>query len=1263
MMRLPKMWSIRRRLITGISSKISLRGLLVIPFVVQIFATVGVVGYLSFRNGQKAVDDLAYRLIVEIVTRIEENITHYLEIPFIVGRDIQDTVALGLLDVEDLSGWELYFWRKANFFESIDIISLGNKQGEYRSTSRTKDGQLQIGIAGASTNFDLYRYNSLEAINRQPPDYIDPDYDPRERPWYRVAIGTDQPVWSQIYTRFEPPPILQISASQIISSSPDSTEADGVMSIVISLSYIGQVLNSLDIGETGKAFIIDHEGLLVASSTSEPLFKQEEDRIIRQAALVSTNPLIQEISQYLKDEFDRFDRIDNSYFRKIPFNGETQYIKLLPFRDERGLRWLIVVVIPEADFMHNIQNNTRLTMGLSVIALAVAIAIGWMTGEWITRPIIDLAKAANALSRGDWNQKVGNSCTQELRTLARSFKQMRGQLKLSYSQLQEYSYRLEQKVAERTQQLEQKVKIAEAAVRERKAAEAALRESEQKFSTAFHAAPNPITISRLDDGIHLEVNESFCLVTGYNSEEIINRTLDELNLWVYSEQRSEMLDIIAQNRQVRNFELEFRTKNGEIRSGLISADIINLNSQECLLTSSNDITDRRRTEEALRRQFERERLLRQITEELRSSLDSQQIFQTAANRIGQTFAVDRCTIYTYLSSPTPQIKAVAEYLKCEYPPILNQQYSLENYPYIDRILSQDVAITTEDINRDNNLQGALEFCQQFEIKSLLAIRTSYHSEPNGAIYLSQCSNSRTWTDEEIDLLESVAAKMGIALAQANLLEREKQQRLKLATQNIALEEARRAADAANRAKSTFLANMSHELRTPLNAILGFSQLMADNPIFAEGSQELAIINRSGEHLLELINDILDLSKIEAGKITLEIHPFDLHRLLETLEEMFKLKAANQDIILTINRPIYLPRYVLGDEKKLRQVLINLLANAIKFTIAGEVTLYTKTLPTPKDAETDSNTVLMQFMVEDTGPGISSEEIDALFDAFVQTEIGRYSQEGTGLGLPISRKFVQLMGGDITVDSTRGVGSKFSFEIPLDLATAQPLTITPLSSRKIAIESDGQNYRILVVDEVPENRLLVARIIEPLGFQVLEAENGREAIATWETHKPQLIWMDMRMPIMDGYEATRQIRSRPCGDQVKIIALTASALSEQEVDIIDAGCDDILRKPFQNPDLLEKMAIHLGLRYRYLMEANPPSAASQSLRPLTPQALMVMPFDWLKRLHNAAISGDDAEVFQLITQIPESETELVATLTELVNNFRLDTINDVTQTLI
>lgn len=1258
-MRLHKIGSIRRRLIARILRKTSLRKVLITPFVIQICATVGIVGYLSFKNGQKAVDDLANRLIVEIATRIEENLTSYLEIPFQVGQDIQDAVALGLLDIEDLEGWEFYFWRKAQFFTSIDIISLGNKQGEYRSTSRNSDGQLQVGIASNFTNFDLYRYNSLEAINTQPPNDINANYDPRMRPWYLVAIGSNKPVWSKIYTRFESPPILQISASQSIYAPNNFTEADGVMSIVISLSYIGKILSGLSIGETGQAFIIDNDGLLVASSTKDPLFKQQGDHIIRQAALSSENPVIYKISQYLKQEFQRVDIITSPQFFKMVIDSETQYINLLPFRDQRGLTWLIVVVIPEADFMQDIQNNTRLTILLCVIALGVAIAIGYLTTAWITRPISNLSKAANALSRSDWNRKVGNSCTRELRTLARSFKQMRGQLRLSYNQLQEYSYSLEKKVTERTQQLEQKVQIAQAAIQKREAAEVALRESEKKFSTAFHSAPNPITISRLDDGIHLEVNESFCRVTGYKVEEIINYTVNELNLWAYPEQQLQMLSILVKNRKVRNFELEFRTKTGEIRTGLLSADIINLNSQECLLATSNDITDRRRTEEALRRQFEKEKLLREITEELRLSLNARKIFQTAANRIGQTFDVDRCTIYTYLSTPKPQIKAVAEYLKSGYSPMLNIQYSLKKNPYTQLVLSGDMAIATQDINKDPRLEGMIEFCQQFQIKSLLAIRTSYRGKLNGAIYLSQCSTIRPWTEEEIDLLESVAAKMGIALAQANLLEREKQQSLKLANQNIALEEARRAADAANRAKSTFLANMSHELRTPLNAILGFSQLMADNPIFASGSQELAIINRSGEHLLSLINDILDLSKIEARKITLERHSFDLHNLLNNLEEMFVLRAKNQGILLISDRSPNLPRYVLGDEKKLQQVLINLLANAIKFTHSGQVKLQINKV----SEDTKNHRVLLGFTIEDTGSGISSEEIPTLFDAFVQTEIGRNSQQGTGLGLPISRKFVQLMGGDIQVSSAIGVGSRFSFEIPLDLSTIENVTITSIEKKAIAIESPRQEYRILVVDEVPENRLLVTRILEPLGFKIFEAENGLDAITVWERHRPQLIWMDMRMPVMDGYEATRQIRSRPLGDQVKIIALTASALTEQEVDIINAGCDDILRKPFHKPDLLEKIATHLGIRYRYQAANTSPSPSAKSAPSLTPKILKVMPSHWLKRLHQAAIRGDDAEVLELITEIPDSETELVTILTQLVNDFRLDTIDDITQTLI
>ncbi|MGC9526358.1 MAG: ATP-binding protein [Limnospira sp.] len=1257
------------RIVARISGNISLRNLLVIPFAIQIFSTVGIVGYLSFKNGQKAVDDLARQLMREVAMRIEANLESYLDIPFLVGRDIQDAVALGLLEIENLDGWEEYLWRKAEFFESISIISLANQEGEYRSTARTKTGKLQVGIAGKATNFDLYRYDSLAAFEGGVPDAIDPNYDPRQRPWYRVAIADGQAVWSKIYTRFESPPILQISASQPLYAPDNSADPEGVMSIVIGLSHISQFLRDFQIGKTGQAFIIDPEGLLVATSTSEPLFLEKNDRIIRQIALQSEDVLTREISEYLKEKFGRFDRIENPRQLKIPVRSQMHYVKLLPFEDERGLEWTIAVVIPEADFMEQIQINTRITVALCLIALGVAIAIGWVTGGWITRPVADLGQAAAALSAGDWDRKVGRSCTRELQTLARAFNQMRGQLRRSYHQLQDYSHSLEEKVAERTRELEQKVEIAEAAVRERRQAEIALRDSEQKFSTAFHSAPHPITLSRFRDGIHLEVNESFCRVTGYEVRDIIGRTVVEINLWVHPEQRSQMLEIMARDRKIRNFELEFRTKSGEIRTGLLSADLIHLNGEECLLTSSNDITERRRAEVALRRQFERERLLRQITEELRSSLDSRHIFQIAANRIGQTFAVDRCTIYTYLSSPEPQIEAVAEYLQPGYPPMLNLQHPLGDHPYTRRVLSRDVAIATEDIRTEPLLEGAIDFCNYFQIKSLLTIRTSYRGKPNGAIYLSQCRRVRTWSDEEIDLLESVAAKMGIALAQARLLEREKQQSLKLAAQNVALEEARRAADTANRAKSTFLANMSHELRTPLNAILGFSQIMAHNPAFAAGSQELEIINRSGEHLLELINDILDLSKIEAGKITVERHPFDLHRLLDTLEELFKLRAKSRGIWLRCDwakptgkadRAPDLPRYILGDEKKLRQVLINLLGNAVKFTADGGVTLradFRAGIP-------GSNAVMLEFAVEDTGPGIAPEEIETLFDAFVQTDMGRDAQQGTGLGLSISHKFVELMGGEIRVSSQVGRGSRFGFEIPADLATGEAIAVSSVPRRPIAIASEGETeYRVLVVDEVPENRLLVRCLLKPLGFRVFEAENGLEAIRVWERHAPQLIWMDMRMPVMDGYEATRQIRSHPSGEGVKIIALTASALQEQEDDIRRAGCDDILRKPFQAIALFEKMAVHLGIRYRYAAETPSPTVSPAIARTLTPAALQVMPPDWLRRLYEAAIRGDDARVLELIAEIPASEAELAAILTQLVDDFRLDTIDDIVKTLI
>jgi two-component system sensor histidine kinase/response regulator len=364
--------------------------------------------------------------------------------------------------------------------------------------------------------------------------------------------------------------------------------------------------------------------------------------------------------------------------------------------------------------------------------------------------------------------------------------------------------------------------------------------------------------------------------------------------------------------------------------------------------------------------------------------------------------------------------------------------------------------------------------------------------------------------------------------------------------------------------------MSHELRTPLTAVLGFSQLLRDDPSLTETQKEnLDIINRSGAHLLALINDVLDMSKIEAGQLGLQETVFSLSSVMETVEEMMRVRADAKGLSFVLDRGPTLPQYIKADERKLKQILINLAGNAVKFTKKGGVVVRVRM---------EGDGTALHCDVEDTGPGIHSDDIPNLFDRFVQ--VGE-DHEGVGLGLYISRKLVELMGGRITVASEPEKGSQFSFTIrcaPATIDVAKPLT----SRGKVVGLAPGQATRqILIVEDKLETRLLVVKLLQAIGFHVLEAENGHEAIKRFETHRPDLILMDMRMPIMDGYRATRRIKATERGKATPIIALTASAFDEERQKTLAAGADDHLGKPIKVDELYETIRVHLGIEYAYV----------------------------------------------------------------------------------
>ena len=663
-----------------------------------------------------------------------------------------------------------------------------------------------------------------------------------------------------------------------------------------------------------------------------------------------------------------------------------------------------------------------------------------------------------------------------------------------------------------------------------------------------------------------------------------------------------------------------------------------------------EIKERTLVERKLARQIQRALLQEKITQEIRQSLDTSQILQTAVSNVGIAFKVSRCQIFSYIEAQPLLAKVVAEYIVPKYPPTLDLEIALDEAICLNTAMSQEKAVYWSYVYDTPLLKPCIHIYRQLKINSLLTVRTSYQGKVNGAISIQQCDRDRQWHREEVELMESVAAQIGIALAQAELLQQEKQRRQEI-------EAAKQEAEVANRSKSKFLANISHELRTPLNAIIGFSQLMNRDPAINPKQQEtINIINRSGEHLLEMIDEVLEMSKIEAGRTELHLSNVDLMLLFSTLEAMLGIKAQAKNLQLYIECLPNVPRYICTDEAKLRQVLINLMGNAIKFTQTGSVTLKI----CQENTHTTSNCVL-KFEVADTGAGIALEETTQIFQAFSQSETGRQSKQGTGLGLPISKRFVELMGGQLTVDSEVGKGSVFSFYISSELSSRSQIKLPTAK----AVESLAPNqpiYRILAVDDVWQSRLLIVKLLSQVGFEVQVAENGQQALELAQQWQPHLILMDMRMPIMDGYESTRKIRAIEQGNQTpahtcKIIALTASAFESKRTETIEAGCNDYLHKPFKENELFAKIQEHLEVKYIYQKDNNDDLANIKEERSfhLTPESIQIMPSAWLQEFKQAAAELNEAKLEELIQQIPDEHSQIIVPLRDLVTNFQFEKI--------
>jgi two-component system sensor histidine kinase/response regulator len=855
---------------------------------------------------------------------------------------------------------------------------------------------------------------------------------------------------------------------------------------------------------------------------------------------------------------------------------------------------------------------------------------------------------------------------------------------------------LELKVKERTAQLTETNTCLEREACDRKQAELKLRSVTERLQYLLATTPAVIFSCKLGGNYDVTfVSENIISMIGYEAREFLDGSLDWHSL-VHPEDREIVDTAFAKilEKEWISYEYRERHKNGSYRWIYDEVKLVKDAAGipvECV-GYGVDITARKQAEAALQQQLKRERLVNSIQERIRSSLNLEEVMTMAVEEVRDFLSTDRTVIYRFNAdwSGFVAVESVAMGVRPIQGIDINDPCFREGYV---SVYEQGHIRAIDNIYTAGISECHINLLSQFEIKANLVVPILQGENLWGLLIAHHCRSQRQWHSSEIESLKQISVQLAIAIQQCTLFEQAKTEITERKLAEAALQKAVVVADAANLAKSEFLSSMSHELRTPLNAILGFSQVMVrDSSLNNQHQQHLEIINRAGEHLLSLINDILEMSKIEAGRSQLNESSFYLIRLLKTLEEMFRLKAKSQKLQLIFEVADGVPHFVNGDEGKLRQVLINLLGNAIKFTETGSVTLrvkmkveqslavetaeFTDTQTKPADVGcdqspqadfdcVDANSIRpvflrLQFEIEDTGPGIAAEEMDKLFSPFEQTKTGQQSQKGTGLGLPISRKFVQMMGGDITVNSMVGLGSKFAFDIQISLAAPTDVKMLKPHKKVIGLEPNQPEYRILVVDDRADNCLVIDRLLSPLGLLVREARNGQEAVAIWEDWQPHLIWMDMQMPVMNGYEATTHIKSHPLGKETVIVALTASAFEEDRKTILAAGCNDFMRKPFEAKILFAKIEELLGVRYIYEEPVdteleNESEISGVFSNQSVESQLCQMPLEWVEKIYNAAYECCDDKIFKLIEEMPGEFASTSQYLTNLAHNFLFDDI--------
>jgi PAS domain S-box-containing protein len=1484
------------RQLPKMAKKISLRWVLIVPFVLQTVGAIGLTGYVAFRNGQEAVSHLAEQLMGEVGDRVSQTLTNYLETPRLVSQLNLDAIARGDLKL-DLDRYdpqrEEYFGQQLRQFSNLSWISLGSAQnGSYAGAYRDPSG-LQRVVANQSTQSQVVFYAS-DAQGHciapvQPVKIEARRYDSHQRPWYRAAARADKLIWTDIYPGYASGSLF-ISASQPIYDP--SGKLLGVSSADLSLRNLQNFLAQTHVSHSGQVFIIERSGTLVASSSQESVFGAGQQ--VRRRAIDSQVPAIRAAARYIQQLKSAHQIIKRSNLRF--HDAEQQYFAtVLPLSvsepDQPDPRspalsypdWMIVVVMPEANFMAEINDNLHQTLLLCLAALFFATGSGILTAQWVTAPLLRLQRAAQEVALGEFDHLVEIHRSDEVGKLGRSFNQMKIQLKTFFTAFEQSEqkiaqlleslpigvatlngngdltylnptgqeifprgtrvdasskdfseiYQLYQVGTESLYLFEQlpgvralrgefvanqlmevrrqgevmllEVKAAPVFdpvgnvsyaimvfqdISERRRAEAAIQRSEEQLRLTMEFGQIASWIWQFTTGENVWNDQTFT-VLGYE----LGSVKPHYERWrdrVHPEdlpQVERTIKAALESHVDCHAEYRILWPDGSLHWLLGQGRGIYDEAGEALQMVGIliDITDRKSAETAL---LESEARFRRLAENVPGviyryilhadgtdqftymSPRCSEIYEIEADRVMQDSSLlwrlihpeDAIALQSLapiasqtlqpwafdyrITTPSGKNKWIQNFAAPDSQPdgsvywdgvvtdISDRKQSellLSNY---NRTLEERVKERTEALQRSEAsyrsiLEDQTEFIVRLDADGMITYANEVYCRRFGLDHESLKplhyapavhDIDRAYVTERFAAISPENPVMTIENRGTTVLGDRWAQWINrgffdqygnlIAVQSVGrdihdrkqaeaeLRQAKEAAEAANKAKSIFLANMSHELRTPLNVIIGFSQLMTQDSLTLQQQNQLQIINRNGEYLLQLINDVLSIAKIEAGRTSLQENSLDLYALLQDVEEMFSLRAKLKGIQLSCDCNGNVPQFIQTDERKLRQVLTNLLDNAIKFTDQGFIRLQVRWLEVcqlradelqtdelqgnqrvgdrhnilsddpPNTLASNSEETLL-FTVEDTGSGIALNEIDGLFDPFVQAQAGISSKQGTGLGLTLCRHFLNLMGGEIFVNSCLGKGTTFQFTLPCisSVVVSNPsLTpITPKLVTKLALHQP--TYRILVVDDTEANTQLMVSWLTAAGFEVKTADNGQRAIALWEAYRPDLIWMDMRMPVMDGLEATRQIRARESDrlPPTKIIAITATVFEEEQQQIMAAGCDDFVGKPCSEAVFLETIRHHLHVQYIYeasntyrslIGAGSDSSALLEALQKL--QAPQTMPSEWVNQLNLAARSADERAIAQLLEALPEEHHGLKEAIIKMVSEFQLEHLINLTQ---